>query len=128
MQNSERVAEVLAVVGERHRIARGEMEPHVAELREPRAGDIERRLGRIDAMEQAHSRRDLERPAARTATEIETFGRGGQLVEWENAEIGLECFLIPSAGEAALIERRPLFAEPADRFSIEVAADRSASV
>ena len=59
--------------------------------------------------------------------EVETFGVRGQVLEWEDTEVGIECFKPLVGREYRLVERRPFLAEIGDDPSVRCHARRAGS-
>ena len=136
VQDAQRVTEILAAVGNRNGVHRGAMEADVGCRGQAPPRDVQRRLGRIDAMQRPDPRCDEIRPTtpeaagaaepARTpereaAPGIEPLGADGQSLEWKNREIAIEQLAMLVPAKVELVIGGPLVAEALHRRLVEIA-------
>src|SRR5438093_2629836 len=120
VEDTEAVAEIHAVVGQRHAFQKSRVEAHVGKTREAFLRNRQCLGAGIDAMEPTYARRDEASPTPASTAGIETHGVAGQAVPGKGREIFREHPPQLRAGNAALVEATPFPTEIIDGCPIEI--------
>src|SRR5687767_10150869 len=111
VQHTERIAEILAAIRKGNDVRSRQVEADVGMAAQLLTCHVQRRFGRVDAVQQANARSDACRPSPGATTKVEPLGVGGQFVERQYPEITVEQLAIFLADQGRLVIGGPFLAK-----------------